>query len=169
MCFVVKTKEIQKWTHMIRAYKTRLLPISRCNKRGMMATHIVKSMNLAIIISTHQKLYIPQSAIYNWPSISFSETMNKRGGRKKYWLEIEMHIKTKSAFNDFRWFLYESNELVTHARIHWCQVLLTGKLIAGGRRQLVSNPASIQDAGGLVKRRDIPCRAAQGRIDHIMI
>jgi hypothetical protein len=42
-----------------------------------MATHIVKSMNLAIIISTHQKLYIPQSAIYNWPSISFSETMNK--------------------------------------------------------------------------------------------
>lgn len=45
---------------MIWAYKAILFPTSIRKKRGMMSTHIVKRMKLAVIVSTYQKFNIPQ-------------------------------------------------------------------------------------------------------------
>ena len=50
---------------MIRADKARSVATSWCNHRGVMSTHIVKSINLSLFISTYHKLYIPQSALTN--------------------------------------------------------------------------------------------------------
>lgn len=46
---------------MIRADKARLFPTSRRNKWGVMTTHIVERMNLAIVVPTHHKLNTPNS------------------------------------------------------------------------------------------------------------
>lgn len=49
-------------TNMIRAHKASLPAASIGKKRGVMATDIVESLDLAMIISTHNKFNIPQSA-----------------------------------------------------------------------------------------------------------
>lgn len=52
---------------MIGADKARFFPSSRGNKRSMVSTHIMKSMNLPIFIPAHQKLHFSNSATLNPP------------------------------------------------------------------------------------------------------
>lgn len=50
-------------THMIRAFKARLLPTSKGKEGRMVAAYIVKSTKVSISIPTDDKLYISQSVV----------------------------------------------------------------------------------------------------------